>query len=46
MHHQHDDAECQHEVSAATKEHLLRELAYILPGEALLHQPEECCDAS
>jgi len=41
MHQHHDSTECQHQVSAATKERLLRELGGILPGEALLHQPED-----
>lgn len=41
MHHHHDSTECQHQVSEATKERLLRELGRILPGEALLHQPED-----
>ena len=41
MHHYHDSAENQHQVSAATRERLLRELGHILPGEALLHQPED-----
>jgi hypothetical protein len=31
----------QHQVSAETKEHLLRELGRILTAEALLHQPED-----
>ena len=41
MHHYHDSAENQHQVSAATRERLLRALGRILPGEALLHQPED-----
>ncbi len=41
MHHHNDSTECRHQVSAATKEHLIRELGRILPTEALLHQPED-----
>ena len=41
MHHHHDSTECQHQVSAADKERLIRGLGRILPDEALLHQPED-----
>ena len=41
MHHHHDSTEYRHQVSAATKERLIRELGRILPTVALLHQPED-----
>ena len=41
MPHHHDSTECQHQVSAATKERLIRELGRILPTEALLDQQED-----
>jgi len=37
----HHSIEPTHQISAATKERLLQELGRILPGEALLHQPED-----